>query len=69
VNKINPFGFITGIIAWFLIMWYSSTQGECLQTKSCDGGDMIMFAVIGIGMLAPAWIIANIVSIIFGSEK
>jgi hypothetical protein len=67
MGKINTFGLIAGTIAWILIMWYASTQSACLKTNSCDGEDMVLFAIIGIGMLAPSWIVASIASM-FGSE-
>ena len=68
MKDINGAGWVAGAIAWIIIMWYVTTQSACLKTNSCDGGDMILFAIIGIGMLAPAWIAASVVSIFFGAK-
>jgi hypothetical protein len=65
MKKITGAGWIAGIIAWIIIMIYSSTQVECLKFHTCGAGDMILFAVCGIGFIAPAWIVATLVSEIF----
>jgi len=62
MNNITGKGWIAGIIAWILIMWYASTQSACLRTNSCDGGDLLLFAIIGIGMLVPSGFVAILVS-------
>ena len=59
---INTVGLISGIIAWILIMWYATTQSECLRMDSCGAGSLILFAIIGLGMLAPAWLVALFVT-------
>jgi hypothetical protein len=69
MGKVNGPGLIAGIISWLVIMWYAASQSECLNTKSCDGGNLVLFAIIGIGMLAPSWIFASIVSIFFEKNK
>ena len=50
MKKITAPGLIAGVISWILIMWYATAQSACLKTSSCDGGDLLLFAVIGIGM-------------------
>ena len=65
MNKITGKGWVVGIITWLAIIWYATTQTACLKTKTCDGDDLFLFAVIGIGMLAPAGIVAFLVSNIF----
>lgn len=47
-------------------MLYATTQNACLETNSCGGDDLFLFAIIGIGMLAPAWFVASFVSNIWG---
>ena len=65
MKKINTFGLICGAIVWLCIMFYASTQITCMKTNSCGGDDMLSFALIGIGMLGPAYITALISSMVF----
>ena len=69
MKKITGCGLVAGTIVWLVIMWYATTRYDCLKTNSCDGGDLLLSAVIGIGMLAPSWIVASLVSSIFGPNK
>lgn len=65
MDNITGKGWVAGIIAWIAIMWYATTQSACLRTDSCDGGDLFLFAIIGLGMLAPSWLVATLVSSIW----
>ena len=69
MGKITGLGLVVGIIVWSAIEWYAITQCECLRTNSCDGEDLFISAVLGVGMLAPAGICAFLVSGLFGSRK
>lgn len=69
MKKITGTGLVVGIIVWLIIMWYTTTQSECLSTNSCKGDDLILFAIIGVGMLAPAWLAAFFVSTVFGANE
>lgn len=69
MKKITGAGWIAGLITWIIIMIAFTTQTECLQFNSCGAGDMILFAVCGIGFLAPAWIVASVVSAIFEKKN
>lgn len=66
--KITGLGYVVGAIVWLAIMWYATTQSSCLVTRSCKGDDLLMFAAMGVGMLAPAWVAAAVVSSVFGKE-
>jgi hypothetical protein len=63
MGKITGLGCVAGAIAWLGIMFYASTQVSCMQFQTCSGGDLVLFAIIGMGMLAPAWIVASIFSL------
>jgi len=65
MKNINMGGIVIGGIAWLSIIWYASTQISCLQTRTCSGDDLIIFAAIGVGMLGPAWLVALISSSMF----
>lgn len=69
MKKITGIGLVAGIIVWLIIMWYATTQSKCLSTNSCKSDDLILFAIIGVGMLAPAWLAAFFVSTVFGANK
>lgn len=55
-------GVVAGVIAWLVIMFYASTQVACMTFRNCGQGDLVLFAIIGLGMLVPAWYFAKIVS-------
>lgn len=63
MGKITGLGWVAGAIAWLGIMIYASTQAACMRFQTCDGGDLVLFAVIGLGMLAPAWFVASVFSL------
>ena len=65
MKELNIYGVIGGIIVWFAIIWTLSNETACLKINSCDGGDMMLFSVISVGMIVPASIAALLVSIIF----
>lgn len=62
MNKITGKGWIAGIISWLAIILYATTRMACLKTKTCDGDDLFIFAIISVGMLVPAGIVAFLVS-------
>ena len=66
MDKFTGTGLVAGTITWLACIGITITQLACLKTDSCGGGDFFVFALIGIGMLAPAWIVAMLVSDIFG---
>jgi len=65
MNRITGKGMVAGIITWLIIIWYSTTRMACLKTKTCDGDDLLLFAVLSVGMLVPAGFVAFLVSEIF----
>jgi hypothetical protein len=67
-KDLNKGGVITGIIAWFVLINVLSSAISCAETSSCDGGDLILFSVLAVGMVAPAWICAVIASIFFNKQ-
>lgn len=69
MGKITGFGFIAGALVWLAIMIYASTKSECVKFNVCGGKDLFLFAIIGLGMLVPAWVVAFLVSNIVNAEK
>ena len=69
MKDINRIGFIVGVIAWFVIIIFTSTQISCQKFQSCGAGDLILFGIISVGMIAPASIVSLVVSIIFKTKE
>lgn len=68
MKKITGPGYIVGAFFWLAIMWYATTKSACLQEHSCQGDDLFLFAILGIGMLGPAWLAASFISSVFGPK-
>lgn len=60
-NDLNFKGFIAGLAVWLALSWSTSREMACLDS-TCGPGDLMIFGVIGVAFLAPAWIAANIIS-------
>lgn len=69
MKDLNTPGVIAGLVAWISINLYAVSQSECLRSNSCGGDDLMISAAIGVGLLAPAWIVALIFSGLFGSDE
>ena len=62
MEEINGKGMFAGIVAWLLIVVIASYQADCLRYNDCGRNDLILYAIISVGMLAPAWLVAVMVS-------
>lgn len=63
-GELNGPGKTVGGIAWLVIMtMVGAKKGP--DTIMGVGGDAIVLGLIAIGMLAPSWIVASIVSVFF----
>lgn len=62
MSKIDERGVIAGTILWLALMAMMSTVMSCLETRSCGSEDFVMYALIGVGMLAPSYFVAAILS-------
>jgi hypothetical protein len=63
-GELNAPGLTAGIIAWLVIMtMVGAVKGP--GSIMGVGGDALVLGLIAIGMLAPAWIVASIVSVFF----
>ena len=68
MKDINRIGLFVGVIAWFVIIFFSSTQVSCQKFHRCGAGDLILFGIISVGMIAPASVVALVVSIFFENK-
>lgn len=62
MSKLNVKGLLAGVVVWIAIMGYAVTQFACLKLNQCGGGDIFIAAVLGIGMIAPGYLVALLVS-------
>jgi hypothetical protein len=60
--KISNVGFICGLIVWFGIIFYFAAQ----TMYTCPS--VILTSIIAVGMLAPAWVVAILVSNTFNKK-
>jgi hypothetical protein len=63
-GELNGPGLTAGVIAWLVIMTIVGIE-KGPGTIMGVGGDALLLGLIAIGMLAPAWIVASIVSVFF----
>ena len=62
MSRIDERGVIAGAIVWLVLMGMMSNIMSCIETRSCGSGDFFMYALIGIGMLAPSYFVAALLS-------
>ena len=62
MEEINGKGLLAGIVTWLLIVVIASYQADCLRYNGCGRNDLILHAIICVGMLVPAWLVAVMVS-------
>jgi len=65
MKKMHRYGVVAGCIAWFIFCVFQSGEASCVRLGRCDRGDLIVFCVVGIGMMAPAYVVALLVSTYF----
>lgn len=63
-EELNGLGLAVGAIAWLAIMMIVGAEKDPGSSMGV-GGDAVLVGLIGIGMLAPAWIAASVASIFF----
>lgn len=62
MSRIDEKGAIAGGIVWLALMAMMSTLMSCIDARSCGSEDFFMYALAGLGMVAPSYIIAAIFS-------
>jgi hypothetical protein len=62
VSRIDERGVIAGAIVWLALMAMMSAVMSCIDTRSCGSEDFFMYALIGVGMLAPSYFVAAVFS-------
>lgn len=62
VSRIDEKGVIAGAIVWLALMGMMSTLMSCVESRSCGSEDFFMYALIGVGMVAPSYFVAVLFS-------
>lgn len=62
MSKIDGKGMIAGIIAWLALIAMMSAGMACIDTRSCGSEDFLMYGLIAIGLMAPSYFVAAVVS-------
>lgn len=65
MKDISPIGFVAGLIAWCVFVVIASGDASCVRNGGCDQGNLLLFSVISMGLIAPSWIVALVVSTFF----
>ena len=68
MKEVTGRGFIAGLFVWLLATWGTAQEMACLDS-SCEAGDLMVFAVISVGFLAPAWLVADLASALLKELK
>lgn len=65
MHPVNGKGFLAGAVAWLTYIFVASYRASCAEFKDCGAGDLMLYSLIAVGMLMPAWLLASFVSSIF----
>jgi hypothetical protein len=68
-NKFDGLDFGVAACSWIVCLIFATTQVACLKVNSCGGGDMFLFGIIAVGMLAPAWVTMLIFSSVIRNKE
>jgi hypothetical protein len=62
MKNLTGVGLFSGLFVWFAAVLISANGVACLDSGQCESSDFVMFAMISVGFVAPATIIACIMS-------
>jgi hypothetical protein len=63
-KNITKTGLLGGLVAWFVFALLVISQTSCINIGSvCGGFDLLLVMLLGVGMLAPSYIVALVISI------
>ena len=65
----NTKGRVAGVVAWMIFLLWGISDLACLKASICGGWDLLLWSMISVGMLGPAWIVACLVSEFFEDKK
>lgn len=67
-EPLTPIGFVAAVAAWIGLICYLSTIPECVRFSLCTSGDIFLSNIVAAGMVAPAWIVGQLVGLIFRKD-
>ncbi|MBU3582018.1 hypothetical protein ICN19_08310 [Polynucleobacter sp. AP-Capit-er-40B-B4] len=53
-------GMLAAVASWVGLMIFGLSNSSCAKRSFCDGGDLLLFGVMAIGALVPAYFIGVI---------
>lgn len=59
-------GMLAAVVTWIVLMLFGLSRSTCAKRSFCDGGDLLLFGVIAIGALVPAYFIGLV---FFGKSR
>lgn len=62
MSKVGSKGMLAGAIVWLALMAMMSSIMACIDARFCGGEGFFMYALVGVGMLAPAYFVAALFS-------
>lgn len=65
IDEVNGAGLVIGIAVWLTLVIMVSSAFACADARSCDGGDLAMSALLGLGFVGPAFGAAVLGSALF----
>ena len=57
------------IVTWIVFAYLIAGRADCLRFATCDQNDLFLTAIVGAGMLIPAYILGALVSAISDREN
>lgn len=57
MEKLSGKGGLVAALLWFCLQAWAASSADCAKYKQCGAGDLVIYGMIAIGMMAPAYFI------------
>lgn len=68
-QQIEGKGWAAAIAAWMILDFMLIRGLACLKADRCSSGDMMLFALLSLGLVVPAYVIGLIFQELFGGKE
>ena len=62
MKNLTGLGLFSGVALWIILVSGLAFRMSCLDRNSCEPSDFMMFAIMVIGLIVPATILAKLLS-------
>lgn len=62
MKNLTGLGLFSGVALWIVLVSGLAFRMNCLDRNSCEPSDFMMFALVAVGLIAPAAILAKLLS-------